>query len=197
MRTIGVSIVLLAALPASGLAQGRVDDSTCGPARTTLFAKPTGEAYVATLRKLQGCPNQGAAAFAAEWEAPPKDTAATRWLRTYSSILRDDRIYDAARNTARRVGLPRATRLDAIGVLVRYSDPMTFIEFQNLDDADLPASSYVRTGQWMHDVGSSGSEPLRPSIKKDVQTVLEGIGSQDPDTVVQKVARYLVGYLQR
>jgi hypothetical protein len=111
--------------------------------------------------------------------------------------MNDRRIFHAASDAALNSSLPRETRLTAIRVLVGQFDPALDVVYRTPSHPDLAGegSAYAMLGQWAHEAGVSGANPLSVSERREVIAVLRRLGQLGGDDVVRKVSGYLANRL--
>jgi hypothetical protein len=166
-------------------------DTACARAARAVKKRDGSQAYGRALAVLVGCPVAGPRVLAEEWSSPPRDSLALEALSGASSILRDQRVYDAVKAVAENSTLGRQERLMAIQVLVSDFDPCLSIAYREPRYPKLGGREYVWFGTSNHYVGMAGRQPLVPTVREEVVATLRLLGMDDPDEVVRVIAVYL------
>lgn len=190
-RMIFLLFVLMAfAQPVSGQQRSRAD-SACTKAERAVSMNDGARAYARTLAVLVGCPAIGPRVLAGQWSAPPADSLALEALGGASAMLRDQRVYDAAKAVAENPRRGHLIRLMAFRVLVGHFDACLAIAYRTPRYPELGGREYVWFGTSDHYVGRSGSQSLASTVRGDVVTILRRLVDDATDEVVRMIAAYL------
>lgn len=96
----------------------------CARDRAMLTNPSSGQEYQNALRGIQSCGAMAGKVLAQQWRNPPGDSATVMLLGAVSANVRDQRVYEAARDIAMSSGSSTGIRLAAIATLVAHADSM-------------------------------------------------------------------------
>lgn len=196
--------VLVASLVWVGIAHAQIPEQDtltregiCRRVVEALKSSRSGEPYRRAISDVRSCSTSAGSILAEQWASPPRDSAALDALVQATERVGDERVYRTAEATLRDQSNPRLERLAALRVLVAYYKPGLELVFNTSAEPGKPGQPGVMIGQSYHIDQTGSDRPLPPDVRQGVLSILEQVGSSDPDPFVMRTARYLADRLRR
>ena len=144
------------------------------------------------ISNLQSCPEQGIPLLAELWNAPPQSDETFEVLVRHSGILRDGRLYAAARRIAEAPARPSRERSGALRALVSiYRPGLSAHDWGRPAYPGAPANA-VSIAMSSHVVERQGPVPLPEGVAAQIVDLYATLAQSDSNSQVRYVAKELL-----